>query len=122
MRVRPGVLSLFLVAASLAARPRVHNHLVKADPAENGTIAAAPKAIELWFAVEPDLKLSGIALRPAADTMRRIATGRVERGRDAKSMRTAVTGHLAPGVYLVSWRTAGDDGHIDRGQYRFTLK
>ena len=29
---------------------------------------------------------------------------------------------LADGDYVVKWQTSGDDGHIQKGEYKFTLK
>ena len=120
-----------LTALALAAVPLVssvarpagfHNHLLKASPAVDGQVAQAPTQIVLWFSEPPEVKLSSVKLRPAADTTTTIATGPVAPGPEAKTLQVPVTGKLMPGAYQVLYRTAGVDGHIVRGQYRFTLK
>ena len=45
------------VAASVAASR--HNRLVKAEPAVEGTVAASPKQIRLWFKEPPEASVSG---------------------------------------------------------------
>jgi methionine-rich copper-binding protein CopC len=120
-----------LAAVALMALPLVssatlpaafHNHLVKASPPVDGVIAQPPSQIVLWFSEPPEVKLSSIKLRSAADTTRVVATGPVTAGPEPKSIAAAVIGRLAPGAYQVVYRTAGTDGHIVRGSYRFTLK
>ena len=39
-----------------------------------------------------------------------------------KSLVATVTTTLAPGRYTVSWRSAGDDGHVRRGDFAFTVR
>jgi methionine-rich copper-binding protein CopC len=31
-------------------------------------------------------------------------------------------GKLADGQYVVSWQTAGDDGHVSKGDFSFSVK
>jgi methionine-rich copper-binding protein CopC len=33
-----------------------------------------------------------------------------------------IVGKMADGKYTVSWQTAGDDGHVQKGTFSFTLK
>jgi hypothetical protein len=101
---------------------RLHNRLVRAAPGVDATVTAAPTAIVLWFSERPDVALSAIRLRPAQDTTREMPTGKVAPGPDSNAIAVALTGPLPGGSYLVAYRTAGDDGHVVRGQYRFTVR
>ena len=40
----------------------MHTHLVKAEPAVDGTITEAPKQVRLWFNERPEVALSSAAL------------------------------------------------------------
>jgi methionine-rich copper-binding protein CopC len=104
-----------------APRPALHNRLVKALPAVGDTIARAPARLELWFAEKPDVALSSVRLRPAADSTRILPTGKLTAGSESRSIAATVDTTLAAGGYLVSWRTASADGHIIKGQYRFQV-
>ena len=49
-------------------------------------------------------------------------TGEVERdGEDPKLMSVAVTGSMAAGTYTVAWRGIGDDGHVIRDDFQFSV-
>ena len=123
MRAFHGIAAVLLVAASLGARvPRMHNHLLRATPGIDSTITQAPTEIVLWFAERPDVGLSSIRVRSAQDTTRAVLTGTVVSGTEPNSVKAALTGSLTAGSYIVSYRTAGDDGHVVRGSYRFTLR
>lgn len=112
-----------LSLAPAAASPTAfHNHLVKASPTIDGEVTQAPAQVVLWFSEPPEVKLSSIKLRSDADTTQIVPTGQVVAGPEAKSIAAPVTGQLKPGAYQVVYRTAGTDGHIVRGKYRFILK
>ena len=42
--------------------------------------------------------------------------------RDDKSLVAMLPSELAAGAYTVRWRTAGDDGHTQRGEFAFTVR
>jgi len=107
-----------LVAASLAWA--VHTTLTKALPGIDGTVAAAPTELTLWFNERPDVALSNIRLQAPDSTM--ITLSSTAAGPDTLSLRAQVRGTLAPGKYTVLYRTAGNDGHVMRGKYQFTLQ
>ncbi|MEK7380459.1 MAG: copper resistance protein CopC, partial [Gemmatimonadota bacterium] len=64
--------------------------------------------------------LSGITLIRASDSSK-VALAKVAKTDDPLSIRAAVPATIAPGGYLVSWRTAGEDGHLIRGSFPFTV-
>jgi methionine-rich copper-binding protein CopC len=34
----------------------------------------------------------------------------------------AIAGPIGDGSYIVNWQTSGDDGHVQKGEFTFTLK
>lgn len=108
--------------AALVAMPALawHNHLTKSSPAEDEQLAESPKVIRLWFSEKVEPKFSSISLMRADSS--RIEIGKVAATDDPKSITATVPSALAPGGYLIRWRTAGDDGHAVRGTYKFSVK
>jgi methionine-rich copper-binding protein CopC len=33
-----------------------------------------------------------------------------------------IDGTIADGAYVVTWQSAGDDGHLQKGDFKFTFK
>lgn len=110
-------LSLALLV-TLALPLEAHMKLAKSAPAANATLNSKPAQLQVWFTQAPDpavskLELSGpsgavtlAAVQPAAD----------------KSLTAAIEGAMTDGVYTVRWQSAGDDGHIQKGEFTFTLR
>lgn len=112
------VLLASLTVTSLAWA--VHTVLVKAIPAVDATVKAAPAEVTLWFNERPDLSLSNIRLRAPDSSM--VELGGVKAGTDSTAIAVPVRGILKAGRYTVLYRTAGDDGHVMRGSYSFTFQ
>lgn len=108
--------SAALVLAPLTAL--VHTHLVKAEPGIDATIREAPKQLRLWFNEKPELALSGATLMTAEHAP--VAVVKLAATDDTLSVAGTVPISLAPGKYMVMWRTASADGHAVRGMYFFT--
>jgi hypothetical protein len=111
-----GGLLLFAMMAAVALL-QAHAHVEKTEPAANSTIAKPPTSVQMWFNEAPDLKVTKVELAGAS--------GKVELG-PAHSMgknnvMAAVIGKMADGKYTVNWQTAGDDGHVEKGTFTFTL-
>lgn len=106
--------ALVLLTVSLAA----HMALQKADPARDATVTATPKHVQLWFTQKPDLKVTKIDLEGPSGPVK-LAPAHMM---GAMSVMAAVDGELADGAYTVSWQSAGDDGHVQKGKYAFQLK
>lgn len=98
----------------------LHTVLVKATPAIDGTVKTAPTELVLWFNEHPDLSLSNIRLRAPDSAM--VELGAVKAGTDSTAISAPIRGTLKPGKYTVLYRTAGDDGHVMRGSYSFTVQ
>lgn len=104
-------------AHALAQR---HLHLVRSDPAANDTLHAAPTAIRLWFSSPPEMAITTVHLTTAAGAS--VAVGHATRAAaDTAPVVTPVTGTVAPGAYVVVWRTSAADGHMSDGRIPFVV-
>lgn len=108
-------------AALVIALPAsgLHTHLVKADPAVDGTITAAPTQVRLWFNEPPEVALSAASLMKEDHTP--VAVVKMAATDDSLSVAGPVPVTLQPGKYMVMWRTGSRDGHAVRGMYYFTF-
>jgi len=94
-----------------------HMALTKSMPEEGVVLRTPPEEIQLWFTQEPDPAVSRVALGgPSGDV--EIGETRVT----AEKSVVAAVPALGSGTYVVSWRTAGDDGHVQRGEFSFTVQ
>jgi copper resistance protein C len=107
--------------ALLAVLPVIlsaHLDVVKTMPADRSTVADAPSRVQIWFSQQPSSRVSRLDMKgPGGD----VPLGGIEINREDRSIAAPVGRTLAPGSYEVSWRTAGDDGHVMRGTFTFTL-
>ncbi len=108
-----------LVAASIAAPSATHFAVVKSTPALNATVTESPKRIQLWFSQVPVEAVSQMKLAGADKT--EVALGKVVADKESKSIYADVTAALKPGAYVATWRSAGDDGHVQSGELKFTF-
>jgi methionine-rich copper-binding protein CopC len=115
---RRSVFAVVLLAGAFATLALAHNKLLKSAPAAGAALNASPARVEMWFAEKPDLTVSKIAVKGPA--------GAVETGPAHANAETSIVadfkGKLADGRYIVSWQTAGDDGHMSKGDFSFSLK
>jgi copper resistance protein C len=109
-----------VLLASLSLAWAFHAVLVKAVPAVDGTVTAAPTELTLWFNERPDASLSNIRLIAPDSTV--ILVGGTHATADSMAVMTVVRGPMTPGKYTVTYRTAGPDGHVMRGSYKFTYQ
>jgi copper resistance protein C len=107
-----------VAALALSAWLQAHTKLEKSEPADGAVLAAAPKTVQLFFNEKPDMKVSKVEVTGPS--------GKVELGpahsMAAKDIMAAFKGTLAAGKYTVSWQAAGDDGHVSKGEFAFTVK
>ncbi|MBK7716928.1 MAG: copper resistance protein CopC [Gemmatimonadetes bacterium] len=114
-------LVLGAAAALLVARPAtlVHTKLVKAEPGIDATVATAPKQIRLWWSDRTDAALTSATLLKADRSP--VGVIKFTETDDSLSSAGAVPVDLAPGKYLVMYKTAAHDGHVVRGTFGFTF-
>lgn len=112
------IFAAVLFAGAFATLALAHNKLVKSAPDAGAALNASPARVELWFAEKPDVAVSKILVKGPA--------GPVEMGplhaHAPASIAADFKGKLADGQYAVSWQTAGDDGHVAKGDFTFSLK
>ena len=108
------------LAFGLAAAALVSAHMAysKSMPAKDATVTESPEQLQVWFTQEPEPAVSRLSLEVPA------AGFRSERRRQAARNRwwRRSPSPLEPGTYTVSWRSAGDDGHVQRGDFSFAVR
>jgi methionine-rich copper-binding protein CopC len=107
-------LSLFTVAIAFA-----HAHLVRATPAEGGTVKDAPTEVTLKFNERLEPAFSSAVIRDGAGKQVDKADAHVD-----KADRTVVRVSLpprVPGVYTVEWRAMSSDSHKINGNFTFKV-
>jgi methionine-rich copper-binding protein CopC len=90
---------------------------MKTEPADGAALKASPAHVEMWFAEKPDPAVTKIAVKGPAGA---IQTGTPHAGTD-KSVVADIKGSLPAGKYSVDWQTAGDDGHLSKGAFSFSV-
>ena len=90
------------------------------DTIHFGLVKSIPEAVQLWFTQIPQDNSVGIRLiSPAGDL---VETGPImQDGEDHKSYSVQVKGELGVGAHMVAWRGIGDDGHVVRNEFSFTV-
>jgi methionine-rich copper-binding protein CopC len=94
-----------------------HMKASKFEPAADATVTTAAR-VQVWFTQAPDPKVSKIEL---AGPNGAVKLGAVQVTAE-KSISAAVEGSLGNGRYTASWQAAGDDGHVQKGTYSFTVQ
>ncbi len=95
-----------------------HMAVARAVPARGARLAVSPASIQVWFTQEPDPSLSRLALIGPAGAVGLTAF----RVNADKSIVASVGDTLADGQYTVRWQSAGDDEHVQTGEYAFTVQ
>lgn len=117
MRTPRVLLLTAAVVAALAVTPLLaHLSVSKSDPAHQGTITASPAAVTVWFNQNPVLKVSALTLEGPKGAVK---LGEVKAGED-RALTADVLEPLQPGAHTLTWRTAGNDGHVISGTRAFT--
>jgi len=115
---RGWIATLSLTLIGLTALVWAHTKLEKSEPSAGATVTAAPKQIQLWFNEKLDVAVSKVELTSPS--------GKVDLGpphvMGDRSLMAAISGRVADGAYTVAWQTAGDDGHVVKGDFTFTVK
>jgi methionine-rich copper-binding protein CopC len=96
-----------------------HNHLVKSSPTVGEKLAASPKEVKLWFNEKPEISFTSVTLLKGDST--KIVTIKAVATDDSMAVAAPLATPLPAGSYLITWRTAGSDGHAIRGTYGFTI-
>lgn len=94
-----------------------HMKVEKTEPAANAVVTTPAARIQVVFSEAPDLKVSKLEIKgPSATT--KLAAAQVT----DKALGASIQGDMPDGVYTVSWQAAGPDGHVQKGDFTFTVK
>ena len=102
------------------AAPIRHFALVRSAPTKDQKFeaTAAPTRLQLWFSEAPAGPASQMALkRDGVD----VALGKIVVVDKEKSIHADPVKPLEPGAYTLTWRAAGDDGHVMTGELKFSI-
>jgi methionine-rich copper-binding protein CopC len=110
-----------LVNMASAGPPERHLRLLRSEPAADSTVTASPAELKMYWTEVPRLPVTAVRLTTVSEQPVALGEPRADEA-DAKILHVPVTAALAPGVYTVTWRTAGNDGHILNGSYTFTYR
>src|SRR5215472_16855745 len=116
--------ALFVTAASAAlslwaAAAFAHAHLVRATPAEGGTVKTAPAEVTLKFNERVEPAFSSAVIRDAGGKQVDKADAHVDKA-DRTVVRVSLP-PLDPGVYTVEWRAMSSDTHKVNGNFTFRV-
>lgn len=113
-----GLIACLLALTAGPALGALHLRLTKSAPSADAVIQQSPDVIQLWFSQNTELSVSNVGLEGPNGS---VDLGDVQGTDDPTSFMATVPSSLGKGEYQVSWRTAGDDGHVLRGEYSFSV-
>jgi len=114
-RPRSALALVLLVAFTIPLS--AHFALVRSVPSAKQALSDSPRRVQTWFSQAPAAGVSQLTLT-SGET--KIALDKTVIDKD-KSMYADVPTTLAPGAYTLTWRAAGDDGHVMTGSIPFTI-
>ncbi|HWK89038.1 MAG TPA: CopD family protein [Longimicrobium sp.] len=114
-----------VLAAALACMlaPRVaaaHTGIQRTSPANGDTVRAEVREVRMRFTRGVETSLTTLVLRRGGQ---RVPAGSITTvGTDAREFVLPLSQPLTPGAYEAEWRTAGADGHVLTGRFRFVVE
>jgi methionine-rich copper-binding protein CopC len=114
----PGILSVVLLTVAFPVLIGAHAKLEKTVPADKAALTAAPTSVQLFFSEKPDAAVSKIELKGPSGTVK-LGPAHVM---GQKTLMAPIAGPIGDGSYIVNWQTSGDDGHVQKGEFTFSLK
>ena len=106
--------SLLLLPTAVAA----HAELLETTPADGATVVGTPEELVAVFDDELVVDESSLSIRNAQGE--RLAVGGVDPN-EPTHLLIADVPELAVGTYEMRWTAGTDDGHVERGTWRFTV-
>ena len=108
---------IFLAAGPFSTLTLAHNQLLKTEPAAHAALKTPPERVQFWFGEKPDMTITKITVKGPSGAVETGAAHPVSE----KVIALDFKGRLTAGEYTVSWQTAGDDGHVSKGAFSFTV-
>jgi len=114
-----GLLAAFMMAF-VPVRAFAHPFLRRSSPAASDTLATSPAELRLDFSEPIELRFTRVQLVGPAGALSTLGplTGVPD---SLGTVLAGIDGVLAAGRYVVRWQAAGDDGHVIRGEFAFTV-
>jgi copper resistance protein C len=110
---------VFVMGLMVPTLVQAHAKLEKTQPADGATVSVSPPQIELSFDEAVDLKVSKIEVTGPSG---KVVVGPA-RLMGPKALVAKVTAAMPDAAYTVRWQTAAaDDGHVSKGEFKFTVK
>ena len=109
--------SVLLIVVALTIPLHAQMKIEKTDPAANSMNNIAPRQIQISFNEAPVYGLTKINLTGPTGGVKLAALVF-----DGKSVSSTVVGVLPDGAYVATWQSAGHDGRVQRGQFKFGVK
>ena len=104
-----------LTLLSGAVIAQAHTHLQKSNPTDGSVVSTPPSHVVLTFSEPVRVTAAWIQKNDGPKEKLGPLPGQ------SSAAATLALPSLTPGTYLVSWRAAGDDGHVMPGQLHFTV-
>ena len=97
-----------------------HPHLRRSIPAASDTLASSPLELRFFFSEPIELRFTRLQLL-GPDSVPGSLGPLLAVPDSLGTVMAVVNAPLSAGRYVVRWQTAGDDGHVVRGEYAFTV-
>ncbi|HUP51586.1 MAG TPA: copper resistance CopC family protein [Longimicrobiales bacterium] len=114
-----GLLTALGATAAAEGEAAFHFALSRSAPAADAAVPS-PSEVRLWFTqvAQP----GSVAIRLINPAGGAVPTGEPTPNEDdGRVYHVSVSQTLPAGAYTVSWRGIGDDGHVVRADFRFTV-
>ena len=112
---RISLVLLFVVAFTIPLHAQMK--IEKTEPAANSMNNTPPQQIQIWFNEAPVYAFTRINLTGPIGGVKLAALVF-----DGQSVSAAVVGVLPDGAYVATWQSVGSNGHVQRGQFKFSVK
>jgi len=97
----------------------LHLTLRRSSPPAGSTVEQVPE-VRFWFSEAPQSGSTAVTITGPGNSRLSTSTPAPD-AEDDKVIFVTVEGTVAPGSYEVAWRTLAQDGHVIRGDFRFTV-
>lgn len=118
-RRRARLLAAALACALLPAHAAAHTRVESTAPADGETARSPVREVRLRFSGSVESGLTSISL--SRDGVHVASGGTVVPGTESRAYLLALPRALEPGAYEARWKTAGADGHVLTGTFRFVV-
>ena len=113
MDIQKAVLTLVLLV--LAGAALAHTKLSSTKPADGETVAAPS---EIWLIFSAPVRLTAVKIESKDGARIRVGEFPTD---IRETFAVPLDDALAPGDYLVTWRSVSGDSHIVSGEFRFSV-